>query len=1053
MFLGRWACGAGMSAPEALSSLHHMPSFRYILLGLAAWVPLTLEAQLPPLKFITYTTNHGLQHNFTKKCVQDHKGFIWITTETGLSRFDGVHFENYQYDENEPASLPHNTINDIGVDSTGRIWLGTEKGLCYYSHKSAGFSIVDISTAFDQSPNVLALVAVPKSHIIWFITDKGLFSMDATDHSIRQTSWKKDGSSGINQLYLSSDHRLWIALQRKGFVIYDPQQDKAVSHLSQNWVMTFHEGKNNIMWIGHWQSDQLIAWNMKTAQMKKWSEKDKYGYDKLMIISGIAPSPFGDSLLLLSTQHLGIRQFDIQQESFTGAYSHDLSAKYSLPSDFTNYIYTDNNHILWICTWNGLCKLNLSEQQFRTVELPFLNTSEFQLYNLVEGIGSSAHPGTNWMGVNGCGLIQYYPAQQKIRKQIFCDVLADPITYEYGAWTEFIIETSPGELWSGNDVGIAHLQGDQVTQYEIRINNSAHWKKTICIGPDQTFWISTPSHLVHFDPRNGNYTTHLSLLQGVPIRSVTDSSFCRDQLWIGTVKGLFRFNPRTFQSERVPLRLSGTDSLNINTIHSLVTDGKETIFVGTPAGLGIYHLTTSSFELKGNKENVYPVLWKSMLRDLAGYIWIYTPHALFKYDVMKDEFSKYTTSDGIHNFSSDPVHLFSHGRNFYIGYRGAYTEFDPLKVNKNQTLVQPLITEVWLGSDRLKMDIDSFANTTLKLSSRQNDITFYFTGIDFTNSDKIKFSCQIDTEPEITASGNNRTVSYTNLSPGGHTFRLKAQNSSGIPTPRAAVFHFYITPTLFQRWWFWPSAVMSFVFLVAFLAQRRVKKIRKEEALKTETHKMMAQLETKLLRSQMNPHFIFNSLNSIQKYIWENKEEDAAEYLARFAKLIRAILENSRKETISLREELEVLKLYIDLEHRRSNGKFNYQVKIDENIHPDEVVIPPLLLQPYIENAIWHGVNPKPGRGHISIRVHHENDALEFVIDDDGVGRNFSVEKMEMDPFVKSSAGTEITQQRINHLNTNMPHSGVRIIDKQKNGQPAGTTVIISIPIKYQSNA
>jgi LytS/YehU family sensor histidine kinase len=215
----------------------------------------------------------------------------------------------------------------------------------------------------------------------------------------------------------------------------------------------------------------------------------------------------------------------------------------------------------------------------------------------------------------------------------------------------------------------------------------------------------------------------------------------------------------------------------------------------------------------------------------------------------------------------------------------------------------------------------------------------------------------------------------------------------------------------------------------------------------------VAQLETKLLRSQMNPHFIFNSLNSIQKYIWENKEEDAAEYLARFAKLIRAILENSRKETISLREELEVLKLYIDLEHRRSNGKFNYQVKIDENIHPDEVVIPPLLLQPYIENAIWHGVNPKPGRGHISIRVHHENDALEFVIDDDGVGRNFSVEKMEMDPFVKSSAGTEITQQRINHLNTNMPHSGVRIIDKQKNGQPAGTTVIISIPIKYQSNA
>src|SRR6188768_2180010 len=106
---------------------------------------------------------------------------------------------------------------------------------------------------------------------------------------------------------------------------------------------------------------------------------------------------------------------------------------------------------------------------------------------------------------------------------------------------------------------------------------------------------------------------------------------------------------------------------------------------------------------------------------------------------------------------------------------------------------------------------------------------------------------------------------------------------------------------------------------------------------------MLAQLETKLLRSQMNPHFIFNSLNSVQKYIWENKEEDAAEYLARFAKLIRAILENSRMETVSLQEEINVMKLYIELEHRRSNAHFDYAIKVDEDLPQDAVRIPPLL--------------------------------------------------------------------------------------------------------------
>jgi LytS/YehU family sensor histidine kinase len=201
-----------------------------------------------------------------------------------------------------------------------------------------------------------------------------------------------------------------------------------------------------------------------------------------------------------------------------------------------------------------------------------------------------------------------------------------------------------------------------------------------------------------------------------------------------------------------------------------------------------------------------------------------------------------------------------------------------------------------------------------------------------------------------------------------------------------------------------------------------------------------------MLRSQMNPHFIFNSLNSIQKYIWENKEEDAAEYLARFAKLIRAILENSREETISLAQEMEVMKLYVDLEHRRSNGGFEYSIKAAPHLIESNVLIPPLIMQPFIENAIWHGLNKKDTKGNLSIKVFEQDQNLVCVIDDDGVGRFQQTKQLTVE---KKSLGIDITKQRIKRLaETTGQRANILIEDKSENGIATGTTVTITLPLQ-----
>ncbi|MBL7702719.1 MAG: histidine kinase [Ferruginibacter sp.] len=238
-------------------------------------------------------------------------------------------------------------------------------------------------------------------------------------------------------------------------------------------------------------------------------------------------------------------------------------------------------------------------------------------------------------------------------------------------------------------------------------------------------------------------------------------------------------------------------------------------------------------------------------------------------------------------------------------------------------------------------------------------------------------------------------------------------------------------------------ATMMAARLVSIEAEEDIR--RKKEEL-NKINEQMAQLELASLRSQMNPHFIFNSLNSVQKYIWENKEEDAAEYLAKFAKLMRAILENSRKDLVSLKEEIDVLKIYIELEHRRSNGQFDYSIKIAETLDQGKTMIPPMLMQPFIENAIWHGLNKKQTKGNLNITVERQDDKLICVIDDDGVGRQ---PKTQTSTEEKKSLGIEITQQRINRLmETTKQEASISIVDKTENGLATGTTVIITLPLQ-----
>ncbi|MBK8228389.1 MAG: histidine kinase [Flavobacteriales bacterium] len=200
-----------------------------------------------------------------------------------------------------------------------------------------------------------------------------------------------------------------------------------------------------------------------------------------------------------------------------------------------------------------------------------------------------------------------------------------------------------------------------------------------------------------------------------------------------------------------------------------------------------------------------------------------------------------------------------------------------------------------------------------------------------------------------------------------------------------------------------------------------------------------------MLRTQMNPHFIFNALNSINSYVQENERDLASGFLTKFARLMRLVLENSRYNEVPLEQDLDALRLYIELEQVRTNGKFDYSIEVDAAIDQAETMVPPLVMQPFVENAIWHGISRKEGKGHIKLIVRKYPNRLTMSVEDDGVGRGASSTHPAPDGAPpKSSLGTTITQDRLSLLGKQRGgEAGFRFMDLEP-----GTRVEVELPIQ-----
>jgi LytS/YehU family sensor histidine kinase len=290
----------------------------------------------------------------------------------------------------------------------------------------------------------------------------------------------------------------------------------------------------------------------------------------------------------------------------------------------------------------------------------------------------------------------------------------------------------------------------------------------------------------------------------------------------------------------------------------------------------------------------------------------------------------------------------------------------------------------------------------------------------------------------------NGHLNFNGLTPGNYFLHVKGGNKAGGIFTKEDVLNIEILPYWYQTSWFKFLCILFAATITAWFLKWRIASIKKQAGLKQQ----IAETEMQALRAQMNPHFIFNSLNSIENFMMQNEKRLASDYLNKFSRLIRSILDSSRNEMVPVAKDMEALQLYVDLQQLRLNNKFSYHTKVDPILLQGDFKVPSLLIQPFVENAIEHGLSHSDNlKLALIVTAMLENDYIIYTIEDNGIGRKKSIEFNQQNKPYHKSVGLSITKDRLRLLNeATFKDNSMEITDLyNSNHEPIGTKVTIKI--------
>ncbi len=642
--------------------------------------------------------------------------------------------------------------------------------------------------------------------------------------------------------------------------------------------------------------------------------------------------------------------------------------------------------------------------------------------------------GRLWCGSARNGLYRYNPATKKTVHYVFDGKDSSSLSHNN---VRKIFEDSRGRIWMGTYGGGLCLwrpETNDFKRYPYIISDGITIPNNGVLDDDQVFliyedkkgtiWIGTNNGgLNSLDEITGRFTSYLNQppgFQSVLSAVSTDSG----NYYLGTfMDGLYLFDTKTKKAKKITEK----DGLLYNGPWQLLEDSDHNVWVSSRRGFSIIDATTKKFR------NI------SRLNGL--------PETDIFYNGIKNREGK-----------------------FMIGCDNGILVFDPADFKPDS--ITPLLHIEQLSFSNpqdKKKSIDSvvilYGKKEVHLSYDENKLSFYYTALSYQDAALNQYSVWLDGfEKNWVDMGTQRVATYNNLTPGTYTFHVKASNSDGVWTSTDETIIVIISPPWWRTWWAYLLYIVVFVLAIWAYNRYRMAGIKREKEVlenkvtdrtirlkqsNEELKSIQAHLEMQSLRAQLNPHFMFNSLNAIQELILMEENDKSHSYLARFSKLLRLLLENTEKPFIPLQREIDFIQLYLSLENLRI-PELQFSVTVDPAIDTEQISIPNMILQPYIENAIWHGLSHKPTDKKLQIRITKTNGAIQYEIEDNGVGRKRSAELKSLFRKEHKSKGMELLSKRFKLLSKEL---GADIItnyeDVMNNGEVAGTLVTIKVPNNF----
>jgi streptogramin lyase len=689
-------------------------------------------------------------------------------------------------------------------------------------------------------------------------------------------------------------------------------------------------------------------------------------------------------------------------------YQQAPEGKNGLNSNFIWSFDQDKQGNLWIGTSDGVNILHSGTNTFSQLVHDPSNSNSLA-DNEVRTLIFTPKQNCFWFGLYGTGLDKY-----------------DPETNEF---RHFVPQTEKNSL-------------------------SDSYVNDIIYDSDGYLWIATGRGLNRFQPDSGIFKVYFhdpddagSLSHNIVISLFEDSHGC---LWIGTTRGLNKFDKNEQRFTRY--FYSSQNDLESNTIFSINEDRSGVIWIGTSGG-GLVSLNhkTGDYHVYNTRDGLPNNIIYGILEDEESNLWLSSNLGLIKFNTWEKRYVNYDVKDGIQSYEFNLGSFFKdHKGNLYFGGMSGFNVFNPAEIITN-----PNIPVIVVSSFRKFNEIQPFElkdGDTVLLNYDDNFFSFEISALDYTNTAKNKYRYFLENIDKdwVMADMNIRSAEYKKVQPGIYTFHASGSNNDGVWNEQGISVTIIIRPPWYATLVFRITVILIVIFTLWILIYRRIRRIRRKHEVEKkllEIEKQKFDLEQKALRLQMNPHFIFNSLNSIQSYIISHDTEKAVTYLGKFSQLMRLILTNSGSELISLMEELKSITYYLELEKLRFDNKFDYEIQVDEKLDQEFVEIPPMIVQPYIENAIIHGLLNKPSRGKLIINFRMSGNKILCAIQDNGIGREESSRISQESGINRKSRGMLVTKARLEILNRmNNEEYSVKVVDlKDESGKPSGTRVELII--------